>query len=123
MILAREKAGSTALGNGIAFPHCRCDSTDKFVGAVAIESRGIHFDAVDKSLVHVVFVVVGPLSNREEYFDVLGRINSIGNYKAIRLLLSTSSSTEGVSRILRKFDAENEFFRIEPVRHSIVQRS
>ena len=122
MILAREKTGSTALGNGIAFPHCRCDLTDTFVGAVAIDSRGIPFDAVDKSLVHVVFLLVGPLSNREHYFDVLGRINSIGSHKAMRLKLSGCSSAEGVSCLLRKLDAESDFLGNEMSHKSFAPR-
>ena len=109
LVLGREKIGSTALGNGIAFPHCRSDVINDFVGAVAVDSRGVDFDALDKSLVQVVFLLIGPFSNREHYFDLLGRINSIGSHKAIRLLLASCKSPDAVTRLLRKLDAENEF--------------
>ena len=35
-IVAREKMGSTALGNGVAFPHCRSSATESFVGAIGV---------------------------------------------------------------------------------------
>jgi mannitol/fructose-specific phosphotransferase system IIA component (Ntr-type) len=123
MIMAREAVGSTALGNGIAFPHCRCDLTESFVGTVAIDFRGIHFDSVDKSRVHVVFLLVGPLSNREQYFDILGRINSIGHHKAMRLQLSGCGSADAVNRLLRKLDHENDFFVNNAPYHAFVPRS
>jgi PTS system fructose-specific IIC component len=122
MILAREKAGTTALGNGIAFPHCRCDLTETFVGAVAVDYRGVPFDAVDKSLVHVVFLLVGPLSNREQYFDILGRINSIGSYKAMRIQLCGCGSADGVNRILCKLDNENGFLAHDTPRKAFAPR-
>jgi mannitol/fructose-specific phosphotransferase system IIA component (Ntr-type) len=121
-ILAREKTGTTALGNGIAFPHCRSNLADTFTGAVAVDCRGVSFDAVDKSLVNVVFLLVGPLSDREQYFDILGRINSIGSHKAMRIQLSGSGSADGVIRLLRKLDAENEFFGTDIARQSAAAR-
>src|SRR5437899_2376917 len=40
-ILAQEKLGTTALGNGIAFPHCRSSLTDRFIGVLGIDAQGI----------------------------------------------------------------------------------
>ena len=106
-ILAREKMGSTALGNGVAFPHCRSSITETFVGAVGIDSDGVSFDAVDKGPVQVVFLLVGPLTNREQHFDLLGRISSIGCHKAVRLQLAGCRSADRVNRVLREWDRDS----------------
>lgn len=105
-IVAREKMGSTALVNGVAFPHCRSSATDSFVGAIGIDFNGVSFDAIDNALVQVVFLLIGPLTNREHHFDVLARINSIGRNKAIRLQLAGCRSADRVNRVLRDCDLD-----------------
>jgi mannitol/fructose-specific phosphotransferase system IIA component (Ntr-type) len=107
MILAREKLGSTALGNGIAFPHSRASVTETFVGAVAIDDEGVEFNALDKGLVHVVFLLVGPLKDREIHFELLGRIAGIGRQKPMLLQLRGSSSPDEVRALLKEWDAAN----------------
>jgi len=107
MVLAREQLGSTALGNGIAFPHCRASVTDTFVGAIAIDEEGIEFNSLDKGLVHIVFLLVGPLTDRETHFELLGRIAGIGRQKPMLLQLRGSSSPEEVSDLLKEWDADN----------------
>lgn len=107
LILAREKMGSTALGNGLAFPNCRSSVTESFVGALGIDSDGVPFDALDKSLVHSVFLLIGPLTSRAEHFDILGRITSIGRHKAVRLQLIGCGSAENVNRTLQELDRDN----------------
>jgi len=105
-IVAREKMGSTALGNGVAFPHCRSSATESFVGAIGIDFNGVSFNAVDNAPVQVVFLLIGPLTNREQHFEVLARIDSIGRNKAIRLQLAGCRSAERVNSVLRECDLD-----------------
>jgi mannitol/fructose-specific phosphotransferase system IIA component (Ntr-type) len=107
MILAREKMGSTALGNGIAFPHCRSSMTETFLGVVGIDRHGVAFDALDGEPVYCIFLLLGPLDNREQHFDVLGRINAIGRDKALRLQLRGSRTPEQVQFFLRELDSNH----------------
>ena len=65
LIMAREEMGSTALGNGIAMPHCRTTVVEQFVGVVAIDAKGIDFGALDRLPVHLVFLLLGPLEQRD----------------------------------------------------------
>jgi mannitol/fructose-specific phosphotransferase system IIA component (Ntr-type) len=112
MVLARERLGSTAIGNGIAFPHCRSSVTETFVGAVAIDREGVSFNALDKGLVHMIFLLVGPLTNREEHFHVLGQISSIGRHQAMRWQLCGCRSGEEVHDLLREWDADSRSVRV-----------
>jgi PTS system nitrogen regulatory IIA component len=81
-ILAREKVGSTAMYDGVAFPHCRSAFTRRFVGVLGIEPDGIPFDALRGGLVHGVFLFLAPLERRQELYEVLGRIAAIGRDKS-----------------------------------------
>jgi PTS system nitrogen regulatory IIA component len=103
-ILAREKIGSSALYNGFAFPHCRVSFTERFVGALGIEPRGIPFDALDGEPVRSIFLFLAPLDRREELYDLLGRIMAIGSDKSRRLQLQGCRTAEAVHRLLTELD-------------------
>lgn len=106
MILAREKVGSTALGNGIAFPHCRTSATEKFVGVLGIECPGIAFDSVDGELVSCIFLLLAPLDQREQLFEILGRITAIGRDKSQRFQLRGCQSAQMAFHFLQELDRD-----------------
>lgn len=54
-VLQREALGSTAIGRGVAIPHCKSDVVDDLVGAVGRSSIPISWpNALDGKPVHVV---------------------------------------------------------------------
>jgi PTS system nitrogen regulatory IIA component len=103
-LLERESMGSTALGNGVAVPHCRCRSLKRFVGVAGFLDQGIPFNAVDGEPVDRVFLTLAPLDSPEQYFEVLGRLVAIGRNKSLRLLLRGCQTAEHVSAFLKELD-------------------
>jgi len=103
-VLAREKLGSTALHDGVAFPHCRSSVTEQFVGVLGIEPNGIPFDPVSGGLVQSVFLFLAPLERREELYEVLGRITAIGRDKSRRAQLRGCRTAEAAHRFLQELD-------------------
>ncbi|MDX9702046.1 MAG: PTS sugar transporter subunit IIA [Candidatus Auribacterota bacterium] len=73
-VLAREEKETTAIGGGIAFPHCRLDSIDTITVAVGVCKDGIDYGAPDKKPVHLVIAIFGPNSRSDEYLYLLGQI-------------------------------------------------
>ncbi|GAH36217.1 unnamed protein product, partial [marine sediment metagenome] len=57
-ISERENLETTALGNGIAFPHARLDMERKVEMVIGRSEKGIDFGAQDKKPVHVIFLAV-----------------------------------------------------------------
>lgn len=103
-VLAREKMGSTALGSGIAFPHCRTSLTEKFIGVLGLDSRGVPFDAVDGEPVQSIFLLLAPLDARDKHYEVLGRITAIGKDKSRRMQLRGCRNPEAVNDFLQELD-------------------
>ena len=103
-VLAREKLGSTALYDGVAFPHCRSSFTERFVGVLGIETAGIPFDAASGGAVHSVFFFLAPLERREELYEVLGRISAIGRDKSRRAQLRGCRTAEAAHHFLQELD-------------------
>jgi nitrogen PTS system EIIA component len=103
-ILERESLGSTALGHGVAFPHCRWRSLDRLVGVVGLLPRGIPFDATDGEPVDTVFLTLAPLEEPEPYYEVMGRLVAIGRDEGRHLLLSRCRTVEQVSAFFAELD-------------------
>lgn len=73
-LVAREKLGSTGLGQGIAIPHCRMPSCDSIIGTLVKLQEPIDFDAIDGKPVDLIFVLLVPEQADEEHLQVLARI-------------------------------------------------
>ena len=66
--MAREKLGSTSLGDGIAIPHCRYPNCQKPVASLFYLSDPISFD--DQN-VDLLFVLVVPEQETRLHLDLL----------------------------------------------------
>ncbi len=73
-LIAREKLGSTGIGNGIAIPHCRIPHCDKTIGMLVTLDNGIDFDAIDNENVDIVFVLLVPEGANENHLKTLANI-------------------------------------------------
>jgi PTS system nitrogen regulatory IIA component len=70
----REELGSTAIGNGVAIPHCKSKAIKESVILLAIAREGIHFDAMDGKPAHLFFLVVSPPENPSLNLQILAAI-------------------------------------------------
>ena len=72
----REALGTTALGRGVAVPHCKLDGLVEPLVAVAVaKSPGIDFGAEDEQPVRLFFVVISPESSPVMHLKVLAAIS------------------------------------------------
>ena len=60
MLLQRENFGTTAIGDGIAMPHCSFSSVSFPLAAFGISRHGIEYASLDGEPVHFVFLAVFP---------------------------------------------------------------
>ncbi len=74
-LLEREKLGTTALGHGVAVPHCKIDGLDKVVVALGLFRKGIDFEATDEEPVRLLFLVVSPSAAPAEHLQSLAAIS------------------------------------------------
>jgi PTS system nitrogen regulatory IIA component len=70
-MLAREKLGSTALGGGIAIPHCRLSDCETPMGVLITLSNPADFDAPDNENVDLLFALVVPSEATQEHLNLL----------------------------------------------------
>lgn len=73
---ARERLGSTGIGQGIAIPHCRSSHCEKVSGFLMTLENAIDYDSVDDIDVNLVFALIVPNEANDEHVKVLGMIAS-----------------------------------------------
>ena len=74
-LIAREKIGPTAIGNGIAIPHCMVECSRTFAALFKL-SRGIDFGAIDEVPVRIVFVLIVPQNEANTHLEILAMLAS-----------------------------------------------
>lgn len=70
-MLAREKLGSTALGGGIAIPHCRLADCEEPSGVLLTLTEPADFEAPDGEKVDLLFALVVPSEATQEHLNLL----------------------------------------------------
>jgi len=73
--IAREKLGSTALGGGLAVPHCKVAGIDRAYLAVAVSRQGVDFRATDGAPVRVLCAVLSPSDAPRLHLRLLAAIS------------------------------------------------
>lgn len=73
-LTARERLGSTGIGNGIAIPHCRVPDCREITGAFITLKKEIDFDAIDGKPVDLIFVMLVPDQKTGDHLKVLSAL-------------------------------------------------
>ena len=73
-LLARERLGTTGLGEGVAIPHARIEGLKELIGFFARLARPVDFDALDGEPVDLVFLLLAPDVVGVDHLKALARI-------------------------------------------------
>lgn len=95
-LIAREKLGSTGIGEGIAIPHCRLPNCHQPIGLLLQLAEAIDFDAIDNRPVDLVFVLLVPQDNPEQHLKTLSHLAALFNTDQYRQQLRTAQDTESL---------------------------
>ncbi|MFW6093408.1 MAG: PTS sugar transporter subunit IIA [Pseudomonadota bacterium] len=90
-LMGRERLGSTALGDGVAIPHCRTEC-DRILGAFLALDEPVDFDAPDGQGVDLLFVLVVPPDEPSAHLEVLATLARIFQSPENRRHLRNQSS-------------------------------
>ncbi|MBF0478638.1 MAG: PTS sugar transporter subunit IIA [Candidatus Omnitrophica bacterium] len=104
VLMAREELGSTAIGQGIAIPHAKCDAAKELVGCLGISKKGVNFDSLDGELAHIFFLLVAPVDSAGPHLKALAKISRILKDKFIRDSLKTAKDETTIMKIIEQED-------------------
>ncbi len=95
-LIAREKLGSTGIGEGIAIPHSRLRQCDGTLGALFLLDEAIDFDAIDRNPVDLIFVLLVPEEATEQHLKTLSMLAGHFNQPEFRNTLRNSTDTQSL---------------------------
>jgi nitrogen PTS system EIIA component len=106
ILMAREALGSTAIGQGIAIPHGKCDCIKKLIGCLGISKQGINFDSLDGEPAYIFFLLIAPVDSAGPHLKALARISRLLKDKFIRDRLRTVEDEKTVIQIIQQEDGQ-----------------
>ncbi|WP_026686501.1 PTS IIA-like nitrogen regulatory protein PtsN [Azovibrio restrictus] len=98
-LFAREKLGSTGLGQGIAIPHGRIKGLKQATGAFIRLAEAIAFDAPDGRPVAQLFVLLVPEQATEEHLQILSELATRFADRQFREKLATAPDAATVRQL------------------------
>lgn len=106
LLVQRERAGSTGIGNGIAIPHCKVPGLQAPVACFARSSAGVDFSSLDSKPAHLILALFAPEGRASLHLKALARASRLFQDGAFRQrLLELEDRRELWAAILKKDEA------------------
>ena len=94
-LVAREKMGSTGIGNGIAIPHGRLTDITQPIAILVKCEEPIAFDAIDKQPVDILFALLVPADQCQQHLSTLSCMaEKLSDKQVLKQLRKTHDETE-----------------------------
>src|ERR1041384_4684373 len=83
-LFAREKLGSTGLGQGVAIPHGRIKGLKEALGAFVRLAQPVPFESPDGQPVSLAFILLVPEKATEKHLQILSELAQLFSDRALR---------------------------------------
>lgn len=103
-LFARERLGSTGLGEGVAIPHGRIKGLKEAVAAVVRLAEPLPFDAPDGKPVSMLVFLLVPEHATEEHLELLSELAELLSDESVRESLARASDPAEVHRLLSNWE-------------------
>jgi nitrogen PTS system EIIA component len=100
-LAARERLGSTGLGQGVAIPHGRIPRLRDAVGAFVRLRVPIAFDAPDGKPVDRLFVLLVPEQATDQHLQLLSELAQMLSERTFRERLGTAKDAAEIADVFR----------------------
>jgi PTS system nitrogen regulatory IIA component len=102
-LFAREKLGSTGLGQGVAIPHGRVKGLKNAVGALVRMKTPIPFDAPDGLGVGLIFILMVPDRATDMHLQILSELAEMFSDKSFREQLLAAPAAADLHALISKW--------------------
>jgi len=104
-LFARERLGSTGLGQEVAIPHGRIKGLKEALGAFVRLEQPVPFDAPDGQPVRLVFVLLVPEQATEKHLQILSELAQMFSERTFRERLAASATAEQAYSVIRDWQS------------------
>lgn len=103
LLIGREKLGSTALGEGVALPHCRVPTLKQSVACFIRLKEGIDFQAPDNQPVDLIFGLFVPEGAIQTHLDFLAQLAGLFSQTLFREKIKTAQNADEIYHLFTEF--------------------
>ncbi len=105
-LVARERLGSTGVGDGVALPHAKLDGLPGLVAAFGRSRRGVDFKSVDSKPATLFFALLSPVNGHGAHLNALARLSRLFKSSAFRETLIAADGAADIYRVITKEDGK-----------------
>ena len=99
-LFARERLGSTALGQGVAIPHGRIKGLKDALGAFLRLGQPVAFDAPDGKPVNLLFVLLVPEQATEKHLQILSELAQMFSDRNLRESMAAAPDASALHQLI-----------------------
>lgn len=110
-LFAREKLGSTGLGQGIAVPHGRIPGLKEAVGGFLRLASPVQFDSPDGKPVTLVFVLLVPEAAAERHLQMLAELAQMFSDADFREQLASAADAAEIHSLFMNWQSDAPSYR------------
>lgn len=103
----RERQLSTAIGRGIALPHCYTGDVSSAVVSVAVVPSGVDFHSLDGEPTYVVFLLIENVAYRDLHVQILARITMLCRNTTMVRQLRVAECEERIRAVIHELDTQS----------------
>lgn len=102
-LFAREKLGSTGLGQGVAIPHGRIKGLREAVAALVRMKEAIPFDAPDGQPVNIACILLVPEKATDQHLQILSELAQMFSDKKFRESILSSKNADEIHQLITEW--------------------
>ncbi|MBM3367125.1 MAG: PTS IIA-like nitrogen regulatory protein PtsN [Betaproteobacteria bacterium] len=99
-LFARERLGSTGLGQGVAIPHGRIKGIKEALGAFVRLEQPVPFDAPDAKPVNLVFAMLVPEQATEKHLEILSELAQMFSDRELREAMAQAPDAPALHKLI-----------------------
>ena len=99
-LVARERLGSTSLGEGCALPHARVPGLVRTLAAFLRLRKGVDFDSPDHVPVDLVFGLLVPEESTDEHLEILAAIARVFSDERVQSSIRSAEEPARIREVL-----------------------
>jgi nitrogen PTS system EIIA component len=99
-LFARERLGSTGLGQGVAIPHGRIKGLKDALGAFVRLAQPVSFEAPDGKPVTLLFVLLVPEQATEKHLQILSELAQMFSDRALRDAMTGAADAAALHQLI-----------------------
>jgi len=103
-LAAREKLGSTGIGEGVAVPHCKVPGLASLTAALGRSREGVDFRSLDGKPTRIFVALFAPERAGAEHLQALARVSRLVKRPEFRKALLDAPDAATMHRLLVEED-------------------